>query len=158
MARVACGWRHSLAVLSSGSLYSFGWSKYGQLGHGDDNDQWLPRRVTTMAEPVAQAAGGWRHTAVISVTGKMFCWGWNRFGQVGNCTFVDTNHPGRQMHFPGARGPEVVAMACGWRHTIAVLRSGAVYSWGRGASGQARAHFVPILITAPLFSPSGEAA
>ena len=32
---VASGWRHSMCVDSTGVVYSFGWSKYGQLGHGD---------------------------------------------------------------------------------------------------------------------------
>lgn len=29
------GWRHSVVVSDKGQLYTFGWSKYGQLGHGD---------------------------------------------------------------------------------------------------------------------------
>ena len=33
--RVACGWRHSLVVDDQGRVFTFGWSKYGQLGHGD---------------------------------------------------------------------------------------------------------------------------
>ena len=32
---VACGWRHSVVFNDSGAVYTFGWSKYGQLGHGD---------------------------------------------------------------------------------------------------------------------------
>lgn len=32
----ACGWRHTMAVLDTGELYTFGWNKYGQLGMGDD--------------------------------------------------------------------------------------------------------------------------
>lgn len=35
IASVACGWRHSIAADSNGTVYTFGWSKYGQLGHGD---------------------------------------------------------------------------------------------------------------------------
>lgn len=30
-----CGWRHSAVVTDAGQVYTFGWSKYGQLGHGD---------------------------------------------------------------------------------------------------------------------------
>jgi alpha-tubulin suppressor-like RCC1 family protein len=33
---VACGWRHSVAATSDGRLFTWGWSKYGQLGHGDN--------------------------------------------------------------------------------------------------------------------------
>jgi alpha-tubulin suppressor-like RCC1 family protein len=33
---VGAGWRHSLAIRGEGrQLYSWGWSKYGQLGHGN---------------------------------------------------------------------------------------------------------------------------
>lgn len=32
---VACGWRHSIATDAEGVVYTFGWCKYGQLGHGD---------------------------------------------------------------------------------------------------------------------------
>jgi alpha-tubulin suppressor-like RCC1 family protein len=35
VARVACGWRHSAAVTDNGRVFSWGWSKYGQLGMGD---------------------------------------------------------------------------------------------------------------------------
>jgi alpha-tubulin suppressor-like RCC1 family protein len=35
--KVGCGWRHSVAVSNAGRLYTFGWSKYGQLGHGDNS-------------------------------------------------------------------------------------------------------------------------
>jgi len=33
--KVACGWRHSIAIDGLGAAYSWGWSKYGQLGHCD---------------------------------------------------------------------------------------------------------------------------
>jgi len=36
MTQIACGWRHSVVVNSAGKVFSFGWSKYGQLGHGDN--------------------------------------------------------------------------------------------------------------------------
>lgn len=35
VAKVACGWRHSAAVTDNGRVFSWGWSKYGQLGVGD---------------------------------------------------------------------------------------------------------------------------
>jgi hypothetical protein len=38
VASVACGWRHSAAVDQQGRVYTCGWSKYGQLGHGDCSD------------------------------------------------------------------------------------------------------------------------
>lgn len=48
MVMVACGWRHTIAVSSSGGLYTYGWSKYGQLGHGDFEDRLVPHRLEAL--------------------------------------------------------------------------------------------------------------
>ena len=50
MVLVACGWRHSVTVSSSGGLYTYGWSKYGQLGHGDFEDHLVPRKIEALKD------------------------------------------------------------------------------------------------------------
>lgn len=47
---VACGWRHTIAVAESGNLYTYGWSKYGQLGHGDHKDHLVPHQVAALKD------------------------------------------------------------------------------------------------------------
>ncbi|XP_071610129.1 RCC1 domain-containing protein 1 [Heliangelus exortis] len=42
---VSCGSRHTAVVTRSGELYTWGWGKYGQLGHGDKASSDQPRRV-----------------------------------------------------------------------------------------------------------------
>ncbi|NXR14730.1 RCCD1 protein, partial [Semnornis frantzii] len=34
VSRVSCGSRHTAVVTRGGELYTWGWGKYGQLGHG----------------------------------------------------------------------------------------------------------------------------
>ncbi|MBA0799454.1 hypothetical protein Gohar_009970, partial [Gossypium harknessii] len=46
---VACGWRHTISVSVIGGLYTYGWSKYGQLGHGDFEDHLVPYKVEALA-------------------------------------------------------------------------------------------------------------
>ncbi|XP_007433694.1 RCC1 domain-containing protein 1, partial [Python bivittatus] len=43
--RVSCGSRHTAAVTRTGHLYTWGWGKYGQLGHQDTATSDQPRRV-----------------------------------------------------------------------------------------------------------------
>ncbi|KAG8440609.1 hypothetical protein GDO86_006382 [Hymenochirus boettgeri] len=43
--KISCGSRHTAAVTCSGELYSWGWGKYGQLGHGDTHSQDQPLLV-----------------------------------------------------------------------------------------------------------------
>ncbi|KVH87985.1 Regulator of chromosome condensation 1/beta-lactamase-inhibitor protein II, partial [Cynara cardunculus var. scolymus] len=50
MILVACGWRHTISVSSSGGLYTYGWSKYGQLGHGDFRDHLVPHKLEALQE------------------------------------------------------------------------------------------------------------
>ncbi|KAM6303566.1 RCC1 domain-containing protein 1 [Podargus strigoides] len=46
---VSCGSRHTAVVTRGGELYTWGWGKYGQLGHGDDASSDRPRRVEYLA-------------------------------------------------------------------------------------------------------------
>ena len=50
MVLVACGWRHTITVSSTGHLYTYGWSKYGQLGHGDFEDYLVPHRLEFLSD------------------------------------------------------------------------------------------------------------
>ncbi|MCD7465236.1 Ultraviolet-B receptor uvr8 [Datura stramonium] len=134
MVMVACGWRHTICVSSSGALYTYGWSKYGQLGHGDFEDHLFPHKVQALHESfTSQISGGWRHTMALTSDGKLYGWGWNKFGQVGVDDNCDHCSP-VQVKFP--HDQKVILISCGWRHTLAVTERQNVFSWGRGTNGQ----------------------
>lgn len=42
---VSCGSRHTAVVTRGGELYTWGWGKYGQLGHGNNISSDQARRV-----------------------------------------------------------------------------------------------------------------
>ncbi|KAL7101943.1 hypothetical protein ACP275_08G087700 [Erythranthe tilingii] len=134
MVLVACGWRHTISVSSSGSLYTYGWSKYGQLGHGDFEDHLIPHKLEALRDSqISQISGGWRHTMALTTDGELYGWGWNKFGQVGVGDSIDHCSP-VQVKFP--LDQKVVNISCGWRHTLAVTDRQNVFSWGRGTNGQ----------------------
>ncbi|XP_010930686.3 ultraviolet-B receptor UVR8 isoform X4 [Elaeis guineensis] len=134
MVLVACGWRHTIAASASGSLYTFGWSKYGQLGHGDFEDHLIPHQLEALKDScISQISGGWRHTMALTSDGRLYGWGWNKFGQVGVGDNVDHCSP-VEVKFPDEQ--KVVQISCGWRHTLAFTERRNVFSWGRGTSGQ----------------------
>lgn len=133
--RVACGWRHSLVVDKEGRVCTFGWSRYGQLGHGDNEDQLVPKQVDALAHVrVAHVAGGWRHTVAADEQGRLYAWGWNKFGQLGLGSNEDVNAP--QVVGGALEGEVVSSVSCGWRHTLTVTQSRKLFSWGRGVNGQ----------------------
>ncbi|KAF8772726.1 hypothetical protein HU200_005445 [Digitaria exilis] len=134
MVLVACGWRHTITVSNSGNLYTYGWSKYGQLGHGDFEDHLVPHKLDALKDStISQISGGWRHTMALTSEGKLYGWGWNKFGQVGVGNNDDHCSP-VQVHFPEEQ--KISQVACGWRHTLALSEKKNVFSWGRGTSGQ----------------------
>ncbi|MEW5302121.1 MAG: hypothetical protein WDW36_004931 [Sanguina aurantia] len=130
---VRCGWRHSIVVTEDGRMYTFGWGKYGQCGHGEASDQAVPRMVEALeGVQVSAVAGGWRHTLAGDKHGNLYAWGWNKFGQLGLGDTEDRRLPTLVTTLREA----VRILACGWRHTVAVTVTGQVYSWGRGVNGQ----------------------
>ncbi|KAL9233360.1 hypothetical protein vseg_008375 [Gypsophila vaccaria] len=134
MTLVACGWRHTITVTTSGNIYTYGWSKYGQLGHGDFEDHLTPYKLEALSDTtISQISGGWRHTMAVTSDGKLYGWGWNKFGQVGVGDNVDRCSP-VQVLFP--HDQKVVQICCGWRHTLAITDRNNLFSWGRGTNGQ----------------------
>ncbi|KAF6170563.1 hypothetical protein GIB67_031971 [Kingdonia uniflora] len=134
MIQVACGWRHTISVSSSGGLYTYGWSKYGQLGHGDFEDHLIPHQLQALSHSfISQISGGWRHTMAVTSDGRLYGWGWNKFGQVGAGDSVDHCSP---VPVPFPHDQKVFQISCGWRHTLAVTERHNIFSWGRGTNGQ----------------------
>lgn len=88
--------------------------------------------------PAAAVAGvrdvaiGLFHTCAISRDGLVFCWGDNRFGQLGDGTTASRSVPQRVR---GLRGT-FVQVTAGRYHSCALNTAGRAYCWGYGSYGQ----------------------
>ena len=61
--KVECGQYHSLAISSSGLLWTWGWNLFGQLGIGNIEDAHTPQPVQDLAQiNIIQAFAGFGHT------------------------------------------------------------------------------------------------
>ena len=91
----SAGCLHSLVVSDTGSVFAFGDNRFGQLGHVHQNHRGcqLPRLVQhgLAGVRVSSTAAGGRHSLALSVNGKVFSWGYNNHGQLGNCYQSDIN-------------------------------------------------------------------
>ena len=153
---LAVGKSHACAVSGGGSsapgsgkLYCWGDNQYGQLGNGTNTDSPLPVLVSDNAAFVnASVAGvfaGDNHTCAITLapTNRLFCWGYNNKGQLGDGTQVDKNLPAAVVGVFTATGTVAAAnfypwAAAGAEHTCAVSsnNSNKIYCWGENGSGQ----------------------
>ncbi len=83
--QVAVGDYHACAVTSAGKLYCWGRGAEGQLGQGGLNlMQQSSAAEVPMPELVRFVATGGKHTCAVSITNKLYCWGYNFNGQLGN--------------------------------------------------------------------------
>lgn len=104
----------------------------GRLGSSDGMSWPFPVRVETPpGDDVAQVTAGGYHSCALLEDGRLFCFGENRFGEVGNGGAAAQFEPARvQVPRP------VTQVSAGARHTCAVDVDGAVWCWGNNDWGQ----------------------
>jgi len=74
---VCCGWSHSLALVKSGEVFSFGDGGGGRLGHGSQCDELIPRQVESMQVPTRQISAGQEFSMFLSKKGGVYGTGGN---------------------------------------------------------------------------------
>jgi hypothetical protein len=133
---IAAGSDHTCAVLSYDRIKCWGHNGSGQLGDGTTEDRHAPVVVTgimvageTSIDVRALAAGG-NHTCAVAVGGSVWCWGDNKYGELGDGTTVEDSTPVEGIH------SGVHAIAAGSGHTCVVLANCSVRCWGSNNSGQ----------------------
>jgi alpha-tubulin suppressor-like RCC1 family protein len=94
------------------------------LGNGTTNGHWYPVAVNMggalSGENVAAVAAGGYHTVALSSDGKVFAWGYNSHGQLGNGTTASRVVP-VMVNMSGALlGKTVTAISAGNYHTVAL--------------------------------------
>jgi alpha-tubulin suppressor-like RCC1 family protein len=139
---ISAGSRHSLALSSTGMVYSWGWGLLGQLGLGNTTSVDTPSLVESLAmHKCTTIAAGGMHSAAIDATGSLYSWGSNGYGQLGlKPTSPDDWDLSRKIPClvtDFSKTPVTFAkVACGGMHTAAIDNLGNVYCWGRADSGQ----------------------
>jgi len=130
-ADLAAGWTHSVAI-QDGRVWTWGDNAHGQLGQPDAGRSLRPRPVAGLPKVVAVAAS-W-HTLAVTADGQVYAWGRNTYGQLGDGRFGIDVKEMRPVQIAGLA--DVVAVAAGWDHSLALTRAGTVYAWGSRSHGQ----------------------
>ena len=126
-------------ISEDGSVFTFGCGKHNMLGHGDGGDapnQDSPRWVSGLPADcrVASIAVGGMHMLALDTTGTVWSWGaQGRASPVGRAGAASPGVPGK---VGGAlQGKDIVQVAAGRRHSVALTREGELYTWGGGHYG-----------------------
>src|SRR5262249_12029092 len=133
--KIAGGDAHVLAMKSNGSVVSWGANNAGQLGKGVF-DQPLPIDNFSDIDMVAAGPTG-SHNLARKSDGSVWSWGLNTNGQLGNGGSAGTTNQTTPVQVVGlGPGSNVVALAAGNSHSLALMNDGTVLAWGLNANGQ----------------------
>ena len=121
------------AVGVDGKFFVWGQNTDGQLGDGTTTDRPAPEQVTLPGGDVpAQVAFGYDYGMAVGTDGKLFAWGDNTYGQLGDGTGTSRLAP-EQIALPG--GVKAVKAATGDRFGMALGADHRVYTWGDNTTG-----------------------
>ena len=128
-ASISNGFDFSCTLLNSGAFKCWGTNDYGNLGDGTKTARLTPVTVSGLGSGVSAIAAGNRNACAVLDTGGVKCWGRNDFGQLGiGATGADQSTP---VTVSGLSG--VKAVSVGAHFSCALLNTGGVKCWGRGA-------------------------
>lgn len=150
---VAVGGNHTCVVKGVGpsaAVYCWGSNSSGQLGNGTTNNENSPVPVADVVggftnSNIVGVKAGWAHTCVFrleSGSSKVYCWGNNTDGQLGNGTQTNSSTPVPVSNTAGVYTNSFNGdLFLGGSHTCVTrsetnVESKVAYCWGRNANGQ----------------------
>jgi alpha-tubulin suppressor-like RCC1 family protein len=128
--RVAAGSDFAVALLSDGTVLSWGANHSGQLGDGTTRSRPRPVPVPGLSGIVQVSAGDW-HVLAMDVDGNVWAWGDNARGQVGDGTTTGRSSPVKLSAVGG-----FVQVSAGARFSLGLRGDGTVWAWGANDWGQ----------------------
>ena len=132
---VSCGYRHTGAIKTDGTLWMWGYNANGELGTNS---------ITHRSSPVQTICGGtnWQsvscsdqeysYTGAIKTDGTLWMWGYNYYGVLGTNNHTDYSSPVQTI----TGGTNWKSVSCGSYYTGAIKTDGTLWMWGANPDGQ----------------------
>jgi alpha-tubulin suppressor-like RCC1 family protein len=137
---VSGGYLHSLALCSDGTLASWGYNVFGQLGNNGNAASSVPAAVdrsgVLLGKTVIAISAGPFHNLALCSDGALVAWGYNNHGQLGTGDKVTARAPVLVKPVGALAGKQVVAVAAGTYQSFALCADGSVAAWGYNDEGE----------------------
>ncbi len=128
---IASGNSFTMAIAKDGTLWSWGDNFYGQLGDGTKINRSYPKKISGISD-VIKVSCGEKHVIALKKDGTVWTWGKNYDGELGNCNIQrNTTIPVKVKVLKN-----IVDIAGGSSHSLALSKYGTIWGWGRNIEGQ----------------------
>jgi len=150
----------SSPVIASAStpatLYAWGQNLYGEVGDGTTTERNTPEAITLApgVTPTAIAGGDFLSLAIGS-DGKLYTWGFNDDGQLGDGTYTNRSTPAA---ITLAAGVTPTAIAAGAFFGLAIGSDSNLYAWGDGYTDSPEVVTLATGVTPTAISAGGQSA
>jgi alpha-tubulin suppressor-like RCC1 family protein len=128
--QVSAGNRFTVAIKTSGELWSWGINTCGRLGDGTVTRKCSPVREFCSATDWCQVSAGDQHTTAIKTSGELWSWGIGTCGRLGDGTTISRCSPVRE--FCSATNWCQVSSETG---VLAIKTTGEIWGWGNNCCG-----------------------
>ena len=127
---ISAGNEHTAAAKTDGTVWSWGYNNYNNLGNGDNTHSLVPKQVGSLSDVVSVSIGT-DHTAALKSDGTVWTWGGNSDGQLGNGTTKTSSVP---VSVNGLS--DIISISANPYYTVALKSDGTVWAWGNNYFGQ----------------------
>ncbi|XP_024544935.1 ultraviolet-B receptor UVR8 [Selaginella moellendorffii] len=133
----SAGGLHNIALTEVGNVYTWGYGAFGALGHGSYERELLPRLLEgPWKDRIVHVSAGGSHSAAVTESGELYTWGRDegegRLGH-GNPDIMDEGALSRPTKVQALDVP-IASVYCGGFFTMALTKSGQLWSWGGNAN------------------------
>lgn len=126
---IAGGDQHSVALRSDGTVWAWGGNSTGQLGYGAVDTHTTAQAVIGITGTVVAIAAGGLNSSALTSDGKLWVWGYNSDGQLGNGFTAP-------LSTPVTIYDNVAGMDSNLYHSLALGADGLVFGTGSNVNGQ----------------------
>ncbi len=131
-----------IALDNNGKVYTWGYNSNGELGDGSTENRNIPACISNIEESglkdkkIVKICANASSIIAIDSDGKLYAWGYNEYGQLGDETNEDRNMPIciSDMENSELKGKNIKEVYFSSYTTIALDNNGKVYTWGEAGT------------------------
>lgn len=131
---VSAGNEYTVAVKDDGTVWTWGYNNFGQLGDGSTINSSTPVQVKdSLGNPltgIITISAGYNHTVAIKSDDTIWAWGRNNFGQLGDGTYEDKNTAVEAKNLNGNAVTGITSISAGPSDTVAIKNDDTILTWG----------------------------